>query len=47
MPEQTAEAAPIDRAVEPDRSPHPVTEIQHREGLLVPGCGVAPVARMW
>jgi hypothetical protein len=47
VPEQTAEAAPVDQAAEPDRSPHAVTEIQHREGLLVPRCGVAPIARTW
>jgi hypothetical protein len=42
-----AQVAPIDEAVEPAKSPFPVAEIQHIEGLLVPGCGVAPIARMW
>jgi hypothetical protein len=47
MPGKIAEAAPNEEAVEPVRSPYSVTKIQHREGLLVPGHGIAPIARMW
>jgi hypothetical protein len=43
--EQTAEAAPSDIAAEPAGSPFPMVEIQHIEGLLVPGCRVAPITR--
>jgi hypothetical protein len=47
MVSKMAEAAPIDGAAELARSPSLVAEIQHVEGLLVPGYGVASVAQMW
>lgn len=46
-PEETVEAVPTDEAVETARSLFPVAEMQHFEGLLVAGRGVAPVAWMW